>query len=166
MEELAPADAEVTEDDWSTARSRARRSGYLGAVAGVLMGGLLVLLTVFLATLTASGGARYPVTFVWFAVLAAPLAAALVARGFKQQEKSDGVIATLAGQFEAQARGQRFESRLANALDMAGGEAEVLGVIEQSFSSMLANSPTELLLADNSHAHLLRMATASPTKDR
>jgi len=163
MEELAPAGAEVTEDDWSTARSRARRSGYLGAVAGVLLGGLLVLLTVFLTTLTASGSARYPMSFVWFAVLAAPLATALVVRGFKQQEKSDGVIAALAGQFETQARGQRFESRLANALDMAEGEPEVVQVIERSFSAIVPDAPVELLLADNSHAHLLRMASASPT---
>ncbi len=61
------------------------------------------------------------------------------------------------------ARGQKFESRLANALDMAGGEAEVMTVIERSFAITLPGSPIELLLADNSHAHLQRMATASPT---
>ena len=88
----------------------------------------------------------------------------LVVRGFKEQAKSDGVIAGLAGQFEAaQARGQRFESRLANALDMAEGEPEVVQVIERSFSAIVPDSPIELLLADNSHAHLLRMASASPT---
>jgi diguanylate cyclase (GGDEF)-like protein len=163
MDELAPSGAEVTEDDWSTARARTRRSGYMSGVAGVLLGGILVLLTVFLTTLTASGAARYPVAFAWFAVLAAPLVIALVLRGFKQQEKSDGVIAALAGQFEAQARGQRFESRLANALDMAEGEPEVVQVIERSFSAIVPDAPIELLLADNSHAHLLRMASASPT---
>src|SRR5579863_7970985 len=36
---------------------------------------------------------------------------------------------------EERARGQRFESRLANALDMADNEMEVLGVIERSFAS-------------------------------
>jgi diguanylate cyclase (GGDEF)-like protein len=65
---------------------------------------------------------------------------------------------------EVRTRAQIFESRLANALDMADGEADVLGVIGQSFSSMLPDSPTELLLADNSHAHLVRMASASPTQ--
>ena len=81
----------------------------------------------------------------------------------KEQERSDGVIAALAGQFETQARGQRFESRLANALDMAEGEPEVVQVIERSFSAIVPDVPIELLLADNSHAHLLRMASASPT---
>jgi diguanylate cyclase (GGDEF)-like protein len=64
---------------------------------------------------------------------------------------------------EEQARGQRFESRLANALDMADGEREVLAVIERSFTSTVPGSAIELLLADNSHAHLHRVASASPT---
>jgi diguanylate cyclase (GGDEF)-like protein len=68
-----------------------------------------------------------------------------------------------AAQRGIQARRQQFESRLANALDMAEGEPEVIDVIERSFASTIPEAPVELLLADNSHAHLLRMATASPT---
>jgi diguanylate cyclase (GGDEF)-like protein len=64
---------------------------------------------------------------------------------------------------EERARGQRFESRLANALDMADNEAEVLAVLERSFASTVPESPIELLLADNSHAHLHRVASASPS---
>jgi diguanylate cyclase (GGDEF)-like protein len=52
---------------------------------------------------------------------------------------------------------------LANALDMAEGEPEVINVIERSFSSIAPRAPVELLLADNSHAHLLRMARAPST---
>lgn len=63
---------------------------------------------------------------------------------------------------DSQAQRQRFESRLANALDMAEGEPEVIEVIERSFSSVLPDAPVELLLADNSHAHLHRMAASSP----
>ncbi len=59
------------------------------------------------------------------------------------------------------ARGQRFESRLANALDMADSEADVLAVIERSFASTVPESAIELLLADNSHAHLHRVAVGS-----
>jgi diguanylate cyclase (GGDEF)-like protein len=46
---------------------------------------------------------------------------------------------------------------------MAEGEPEVVQVIERSFSAIVPDAPIELLLADNSHAHLLRMASASPT---
>jgi diguanylate cyclase (GGDEF)-like protein len=63
---------------------------------------------------------------------------------------------------EERSRGQRFESRLANALDMADSEVEVLAVIERSFVSTVPESAVELLLADNSHAHLHRVAVASP----
>jgi diguanylate cyclase (GGDEF)-like protein len=63
---------------------------------------------------------------------------------------------------DSQAQRQRFESRLANALDMAEDEPEVIEVIERSFGTVLPSSPVELLLADNSHAHLHRMAAAAP----
>jgi diguanylate cyclase (GGDEF)-like protein len=163
MEELAPAGAEVTEDDWSTARSRTRRASFMAMGIGVLVGPMIGLLAVYLTSLVATGGALYPVTAVWMTVLVAPLAVVLGLRNLGEQERSDGVIAALAGQFETQARGQRFESRLANALDMAEGEPEVVQVIERSFSAIVPDAPIELLLADNSHAHLLRMASASPT---
>jgi diguanylate cyclase (GGDEF)-like protein len=162
-EELAPAGAAVTEDDWSAARSRNKRTAYLSGVIGVIVGPLVGLLAVYLTALFATGAARYIVMGLWMAVLVAPMAIVLSLRSVKEQEKSDGVIATLAGQFEAQARGQKFESRLANALDMAEGEPEVVQVIERSFSAIVPEAPIELLLADNSHAHLLRMASVSPT---
>ena len=163
MEEPVPSGAEVTEDDWRSARTRTRRAAYIGGIVGIIVGPLLGLLAVYLTSLTASGGARYLVDAMWMAILVAPMAIILSLRSVREQDKSDGVIATLASQFEAQARGQKFESRLANALDMAEGEPEVVQVIERSFSAIVPDAPIELLLADNSHAHLLRMASASPT---
>jgi diguanylate cyclase (GGDEF)-like protein len=163
MDELAPAGASVTEDDWSAARSQNRRTAYLSCVIGVIVGPLVGLLAVYLASFFATGGARYLVIGLWMAVFVAPMAIVLLVHTVKEQEKSDGVIATLAGQFEAQARAQKFESRLANALDMAEGEPEVVQVIERSFAAIVPDAPIELLLADNSHAHLLRMASTSPT---
>ena len=166
MDELALAGAAVTEDDWSAPRCRNKRTAYLSCVIGVIVGPLVGLLAVYLAALFATGAARYIVMGLWMAVLVAPMAIVLSFRSVKEQEKSDGVIATLAGQFEAQARGQEFESRLANALDMAEGEPEVIEVIERSFSTVLPEAPAELLLADNSHAHLHRMAPSVPTGSR
>jgi diguanylate cyclase (GGDEF)-like protein len=66
---------------------------------------------------------------------------------------------------DAQAGRQEFESRLANALDMAEGEPEVLEVIERSLSAVVPGAPAELLLADNSHAHLVRMASVGFDSD-
>ncbi len=94
----------------------------------------------------------------------------------KQQADADGKVRKLnrdlsqaivtadreAAQRKVQARRQQFESRLANALDMAEGEPEVIDVIERSLGAVVPDSSAELLLADNSHAHLLRMASVSP----
>jgi diguanylate cyclase (GGDEF)-like protein len=67
---------------------------------------------------------------------------------------------------QAQAQQKEFETELANALEMAEGEAEVLGVIEHAFDLARPESPVELLLADNSHAHLLRVARSSAAQDQ
>jgi diguanylate cyclase (GGDEF)-like protein len=163
VEELVVADAVVTEDDWSQARARNRRALYFAVAVGVVVGPLLGVVAVYLTSLTASGNARYPGMALWMVVFVAPMVIVLSTRSAKEQDKSDSVIETLAHQFEEQARGQKFESRLANALDMAEGEPEVVRVIERSFSAIVPDAPIELLLADNSHAHLLRMASASPT---
>ena len=45
---------------------------------------------------------------------------------------------------------------------MAEGEPEVIDVIERSFAAVVPDAPVELLLADNSHAHLVRMAGVGP----
>jgi diguanylate cyclase (GGDEF)-like protein len=159
MQERAP----VTEADWGRARARTRLSSYLSGVLGIFLVAALAFPALLLTSLTASGGARYPVTGAWLALLTAPGVVILVRRNIREQRQSDDAGAALARQFQMQARGQKFESRLSNALDMAQGEPEVVEVIERSFSATVPDAPVELLLADNSHAHLLRMATASPT---
>ena len=56
-----------------------------------------------------------------------------------------GAAATEAGIRDIQVQRQEFESRLANALDMAGGEPEVIDVIQRSFSTVLPRGAVELL---------------------
>ena len=172
FDESAVADAE-----WTAARAGTKRSTYLTAVLGLLLLGVLAGLAAYLATLTTSGDARYLLTTAVLGVLGMPVVAVLARRLIREQQQSDEVVARLAreltaaaeiadkeaGEREVQARRQKFESRLANALDMAEGEPEVIEVIERSFASAFPDAPVELLLADNSHAHLLRMATSSPT---
>jgi diguanylate cyclase (GGDEF)-like protein len=60
---------------------------------------------------------------------------------------------------QRQGQHQDFEARLLNALEMAENETEVLGVVRDAFAVTLAETPVELLLADNSHAHLVPVAT-------
>ena len=96
MDEPASVDAEVTEDDWTNARAHNRHALYLAVAIGVVVGPLLALAAVYLASLTASGNARYPTTALWMAVFVAPMTVLLSVRSVKEQDKSDGVIAALA----------------------------------------------------------------------
>lgn len=146
----------IGEDEWSTARRRARIAVYAITVASVIIVLATTMPAEYLANVTSSGRARYPMTALWLLALIAPIAAFMSWRLLAEQARSDEVVA-------AQARRQEFESRLANALDMAEGEHEVIDVIERSFSTTVPDFPIELLLADNSHAHLTRTASASPT---
>lgn len=167
----------ATEGDWDKARSSSRRSAISGGVIGVVLISVAGIPAAYLANVMVSGGARYLLTGVWLAAFSAPLVAVLIRRALRHQFRTDAVVASVteslseavlaaareAAEREQQSRAQKFESRLANALDMAEGEPEVLQVIERAFVSVLPESPVELLLADNSHAHLRQTAFASPT---
>ncbi len=164
MDELAPTAAAVTEDDWSAARSRNRRTAYLGAWRGV------------------PGRAARPCDGVphhahhlgrcalpgdlglWMAVLVAPMAIALVAA----QREGTG----------EERRRHRHPGRTSSRLRPGGrssraawptpwtwprGSPRWSRSLSGRSPAIVPDAPIELLLADNSHAHLLRMASASPT---
>lgn len=176
--------APITVSDWIAAQARTKRLLWvltLGAFA-VALG--LCMLAIIVADAVTTGAARWPLTATLIVLVTLPLAvgSALVTRS--QQDKTDRVVGGLTQQLadavevagqrareqqaqardqENQAQRQEFESRVANALDMAGDEAEVIDVIERAFRATLPNSPVELLLADNSRAHLTRMASTSPS---
>ena len=128
------------------------------------------------AIVVAPGVDRYATVAGVLVALILPVIVVLVLVADRQQMNTDEKVRSLtvelteaisAGDREAsirdtQAQRQQFESRLANALDMAEGEPEVIDVIERSFAEVLDDSPVELLLADNSHAHLSRMAGVGP----
>lgn len=171
------AELVVSEEQWEAERARARRIAHVSSVLGFFFIPALILPALYLTNVTAAGAARYPVLAAWMFLFLAPSTFVMVRSSLVQQGKSDDVVGALARQSaeaarvanagavqrELQASRQEFESRLNNALDMAEDEAEVIDVIERSLAATLPDSPAELLLADNSHAHLLRMASASPT---
>jgi diguanylate cyclase (GGDEF)-like protein len=167
----------VTEANWKDAQAHSKRTGRVSLlVAGILVPGLGAL-AFFLANTAATGDARYPVAAALVFALFMPMNYAILWINRRLRLTSDRMVGTLTSQLSdaiavandeaarqaVEARRQEFESRLANALDMAEGEPEVLGVIERSFRASSPDTPVELLLADNSHAHLIRMVTASPT---
>ena len=161
--------------DWENARASNRRKAYLTGLLGLVLAPLLMVGAMALADAAVSGILRYVVAVGVLLVIFIPIVYLMVSTNLKEQRKSDQLIVTItdelaeaaakadqeSAQRKGQARRQEFESRLANALDMAEGEPEVIDVIERSLSSTMPGTPIELLLADNSQAHLLRMASVS-----
>ncbi|MEP6561483.1 MAG: GGDEF domain-containing protein [Nakamurella sp.] len=174
--------AAITVSDWIAAQARTKRFGWLLTLGAFVVAVGLCMVAVMVGNAIAAGAARWPLTAGLIVLFTLPLVVGSTMANRRQQDKTDRMVSTLTGQLaeaidvasqkaqlqqsqarrqENQAQRQEFESRLANALDMAGDESEVVDVIERAFSATLPGLPVELLLADNSHAHLARMASTS-----
>ena len=166
----------VTEDEWTGEIRRTDRLRWVSLFGGLFVVGAIFVPCIMIGDALTSGVAADLVAAGLMIAVLLPMSAGLIVVAARQQAKSDekmrGLNAELneaianadlqAGIRDSQVQRQRFESRLANALDMAEGEPEVIDVIERSFSNILPDAPVELLLADNSHAHLHRMAAVGP----
>jgi len=90
-------------------------------------------------------------------VIGLPLVLALF--GLTRKRGIDLALETVvqARVMETEARRREFESRLGRALEMADDEVAAYETIERAARIAVPGSPMELLLADNSHAHLARV---------
>ena len=164
-----------TEQEWNAARRRtvltARLTALLGALGIPAMAPAALLLTRF----SHPGAAYYPLIFGWMVLLCLPLVLLIWRLNDRQMRRSNRAVRK-AGEHlqelldraqadavrqQAEARQKEFETEMASALEMAQGETEVLGVIEHAFRLVRPDGPIELLLADNSHAHLFQVARSS-----
>jgi hypothetical protein len=148
----------VTEEEWSGEAAKSARFRLLSAVIGMGIGALTFVPCMMLGSALASGIYADVISVGIIMALTLPTAGVLIVMGEHRQQRSDEKVRSLNAELSTQAHRQRFETRLANALEMAEGESEAIRVIERSFASVLPEAPIELLLADNSHAHLHRMA--------
>jgi diguanylate cyclase (GGDEF)-like protein len=165
----------VTENEFEEVRQRSARMYGVIMVAGSVGIGLLVIPAALLGFHYGSGlrGALYTALFQTGLGVPGIILATVTTR--KQTEASEGAMDHLrseltealeqaesqANRREAQAKQQEFESRLTNALEMAADEPEVIDVVERAFGASVGEAQAELLLADNSHAHLTRMAVSA-----
>jgi diguanylate cyclase (GGDEF)-like protein len=167
----------ANEAEWRDAHEENTRVGILLACLIVfLVTSLSVAASVLAAQMTA-GWARHLAAGLIVAALMLPAMLVIARTALNRQQHVHDLGKLLEGQLsdaiekaeleaaqrELQARHQEFASQLTNALEMADGEGEVLAVVERALSRTVPDTPVEMLLADNSHAHLSRMATASPT---
>jgi diguanylate cyclase (GGDEF)-like protein len=165
----APADRDLVVTDRDRAEARATlhetsaplvRWAILGAV-------VLVAVTAFLGRMVRE--AIVPgLDGVWAgigaAIVAAVIAAPLLA--IVGQLASRAGINTNAEQLardrlmNVAAERRAFENQLASALEMSDSEQDALATTERALAQVVPDAPAELLLADNSHAHLVRVAVS------
>jgi diguanylate cyclase (GGDEF)-like protein len=167
----------ATDTEYRAARRRMEHLFVLLPFLGSALVAALAIPAALIGAELGSGAGRFLAAGAAMAVMLLPITFLMWRTGMRQQAATnalmDGLEEQLTGALEhaeleaerrsVQVRRQEFETRLANALEMADGEAEVIDVVERAFVSTLPDSPIELLLADNSHAHLSRMAVSSPT---
>jgi diguanylate cyclase (GGDEF)-like protein len=129
---------------------------------------LLVAVTAFLGWFAAN--TILPEADGWSAALGAALAAALFATPvlaiIAKYASTKGINANaeqLARDRVLQSSAQRreFETRLANAFEMTDAESDALELTERALAQLAPDARGELLLADNSHAHLVRVAAST-----
>ena len=166
----------VTRDEWKHEAVKTRQRNTVAPILSALYLVAILVPSMMLGHVLASGFAGYVAAAGVVLVAELPMAIVMAVLLSRQTAREEGIMQQLNDELtdavstaereaeirDSQVHRQRFESRLANALDMAEGEPEVIEVIERSFSSVLPESPIELLLADNSHAHLHRMAAVGP----
>jgi diguanylate cyclase (GGDEF)-like protein len=154
----AGAEIKVTAADEAGARAQvsSQSRGLVPACIGVLAV-LTYLATVLADALQPSQGSRQALLVTALAIgMSAPFmvlaSRAAVKRGLRD------LVVTLARERHMRDEADRrsFETRLANALEMAETETEALGAGARALATADARITGELLLADNSHAHLER----------
>lgn len=144
----------ITVSDWMAEQARAKRLTWLLAVGARIVAVGPCMVAVVVAEAVATGGARWALTadLMFVVILLVAVVSTLAAR--RQQDRTDGLVAmltqqradalelasqqarrqeNLARQQDNQAQRQEFESRLSNAMDMAGNEPETGSVRQQDF---------------------------------
>ncbi len=159
----------TTDEDVAAARVDFRR-GIQGAVAGV---------TAVAGIAAAGAGAVVPAVLHQLHSVTAVLIFGLVGTGIAVPLISIVVALIKRRALRHGAEGHRqerrlrteahrrdFETRLGRALEVVDDETDAYDVIARAMAVVVPEAPVELLLADNSHAHLDRVVVSSPDGER
>ncbi len=155
----------VTEVDRAEARANVRRTA-----RGTTIGGIGIVLLATFAGVILSQQLFPSLSGVGAAVAAAAIASALILPLLVGLASAAKRRAVQSGSEEAanervmrqEARRRSFESQLARALEMSDDEVAAFDVVERAMRATAPAAPVEMLLADNSHAHLERAVVSAP----
>jgi diguanylate cyclase (GGDEF)-like protein len=155
----------ITSEDRDHARADVRRASRGTTAGGITLVALTNLLgaAVAEASFPHSHGLLQIVADAGFAVVfATPLLVAMAWLAKSKSIRQGSFSAAQEREMRADARRREFETRLGRALEMADDETAAFDVIERAATDVAPDVPVEVLLADNSHAHLDRVVVALP----
>jgi diguanylate cyclase (GGDEF)-like protein len=161
------AQQSVTDADLAEARVAVRRGihGLVAALLGIVVASGLVAGAVTAAVLDDAGTAStaFAVAAVSLAV-GGPLVFAL-SELTKRRALGISLETTVQSRVMAsEARRREFETRLGRALEMAGDEVAAYDTARRALQVAVPDTRVDLLLADNSHAHLDRVVSVDPER--
>ncbi len=155
----------VTDQDRADARASVRRTSRGTTVGGVTLVAVMSVAAAVVAPAVAPGlrTGDALVVALFTTLLACPVLFGFSRFATTKAIRSGAESTANERQMKGEARRREFETHLANELEMADSEPEVLDTVERALAATIPTSAVEVLLADNSHAHLARMVVSSPT---
>jgi diguanylate cyclase (GGDEF)-like protein len=155
----------VSDEDRVEARESVRKASRGTSAGGIAM----VLLATFAGVVLSealfpdvTGLGRALVSAAAAGVLTMPLLLGVAGVAKRRAIESGTLERAQERAMQTDAMRREFEARLSRGLEMAEDELAAYDVIGRAMDSVLPEAPVELLLADNSHAHLEPVVAASP----
>jgi len=160
-------DAEVvlTDEDWAKAREEGGTIARNATLGGIGLVAVVYAATAALLRVVWPGAGPLQVIGIGTgvaAVLSAPLLGWLAFTAQHKGLETSSVRVAHDRVMRDEARRREFDTRLARGFEMVQDELGAFDVVHRALRRVLPDAPVELLVADNSHAHLERMVVASP----
>jgi diguanylate cyclase (GGDEF)-like protein len=149
----------VTEDDLSAARTSVKKATWQtipGAMALALVGVVVATLVVDWAWPGMAGIGLAIAVGLMATALELPVVLGISVWGTNRSIQAMAESYAREREMEGEAQRREFETRLGNALEMAANEWEVLSIAGRAVTTLVGEERVEILLADNSNAHLER----------
>jgi diguanylate cyclase (GGDEF)-like protein len=146
------------------ARQAVLRTAVVQFTASALLVGVVTFVAVMASVVilpSASTAVRAALCGVLAIALVFPMSFTMYRSAMRQTRRDNGLAAAWEAQVTSDAARRDFETQVADAFEMAANETEALHVVERSLAAALPHQPVELLLADNSHAHLKQLVVVS-----
>jgi diguanylate cyclase (GGDEF)-like protein len=144
------------------ARNRVLRTAVVQFTVSALLLGVVVFVAMLISVAivgTETGAIQAVVAAALAMAMIFPVILAMYRSAMRETKHNNDLTAEWEQRVNREVSRRDVETRVADAFEMAESETEALRVVERSLASVLPGQHVELLLADNSHAHLQRLVT-------